>query len=217
MKRILLITLFMLCLFSYCFSQTESYESRSESYVTQSESYEPQLESYEPKLDSSFSDSLTEVEINQKGDQTINIGLAADYAMYPRKLGWGGSATLGYNRNLSSTLAVGASMDFNYFRTTGSNIYYMVPIMAKGIFQIAFGRFEIPISVSVGGALESYLDKVYFGPIAKPEIGLFYRYSADWSLGITAGATVTPQIYKDTSQNRTGTAAYAGLTLRYHF
>ena len=207
----------MLCLFSYCFSQTESYESRSESYVTQSESYEPQLESYEPKLDSSFSDSLTEVEINQKGDQTINIGLAADYALNPRKLGWGGSATLGYNRNLSSTLAVGASMDFNYFRTTGSNIYYMVPIMAKGIFQIAFGRFEIPISVSVGGALESYLDKVYFGPIATPEIGLFYRYSADWSLGITAGATVTPQIYKDTSQNRTGTAAYAGLTLRYHF
>ncbi len=214
MKRILLIVLFMLCLFSYCFSQTESYVLQSDSYETQSESYEPQLE---PMSDSSSSDSFTEAEINQKGDQTINIGLAADYAMYPRKLGWGGSATLGYNRNLSSTLAVGASMDFNYFRTTGSNIYYMVPIMAKGIFQIAFGRFEIPISVSVGGALESYLDKVYFGPIAKPEIGLFYRYSADWSLGITAGATVTPQIYKDTSQNRTGTAAYAGLTLRYHF
>ena len=210
MKRILLVTVFMLCLFSYCFSKTESYELQSDSNETQSEPYESQT-------DSSLPDSFAGAEINQKGDQTINIGLAADYALNPRKLGWGGSATLGYNRNLSSTLAVGASMDFNYFRTTGSNIYYMVPIMAKGIFQISFGRFEIPISVSVGGALESYLDKVYFGPIAKPEIGLFYRYSADWSLGITAGATVTPQIYKDTSQNRTGTAAYAGLTLRYHF
>ena len=210
MKRILLTSLFMLCLFSYCFSQTESYESPSESYESQSESYEP-------KSDSSFPDSFAGAEINQKGDQTINIGLAADYALNPRKLGWGGSASLGYNRNLSSVFAIGATMNFNYFRTTGSNIYYMVPLMAKGSFQIAFGRFEIPISVSVGGALESYLDKVYFGPIAQPEIGLFYRYSADWSLGITAGATVTPQIYKDKTQNRTGSAAYAGLTLRYHF
>ena len=210
MKRILLISLFMFCFFSFCFSQEES-------FVLMEEPYESQEESYEPKSDSSFSESFSGAEINQKGDQTINIGLAADYALTPRKLGWGGSATLGYNRNLSSVFAVGASMDFNHFRTTGSNIYYMVPIMAKGIFQIAFGRFEIPLSISVGGALESYLDKIYFGPIAKPEIGLFYRYSADWSLGITAGATVTPQIYKDKSQNRTGSAAYAGLTLRYHF
>lgn len=189
----------MLCLFSPCFSEEELYE-------------------YEEHADSSFpEDSFVGAEINQKGDQTINIGLAGNYALQPRKLGWGGSATLGYNRNISSTIAFGASMDFDYFRTMGSNIYYMVPIMAKGIFQIAFGRFEIPVSISVGGALESYLDKIYFGPIAKPEIGLFYRYSADWSLGITAGATITPQIYQDTTQNRTGYAAYAGLTLRYHF
>lgn len=191
--------LLMLCLFSPCFSEEELYE-------------------YEEQTDSAFpDDSFAGAEINQKGDQAINIGLAGDYALYPRKLGWGGTASLGYNRNLSSALAFGANLEFNYFRTAGSNIYYMVPIMAKGVFQIAFGRFEIPISISVGGALESYLNKMYFGPIAKPEIGLFYRYSADWSLGITAGATITPQIYQDTSQNRTGSAAYAGLTLRYHF
>lgn len=161
---------------------------------------------------------IDDYNMNEKGDQQIRVALEGDFALSPRNLGWGGNASLGYNRFLSPLFSVGANVDFNYYKTKGSNIFYNVPFLAKGTLHLNLGRFEFPLSIAAGFSMQSYLSKFYFGPFIKPEIGAFYRYSPDWSLGITVGASVMPQIYvSNSSQNRTATALDAGLSVRYHF
>ncbi len=162
--------------------------------------------------------NVGDFELNSYGDQSIRIGLSGNYALSPHNLGWGGNFTLGYNFFIDSLFSVGGSVNFNYHRTRGSNVFYNVPIMAKGTLNISVGRYEIPISFSAGFALQSYLTRFYLGPIAKPEIGLFYRTNSDWSIGVTLGTYLIPQYYiNNSANNRFGTTVEAGLSVKYHF
>lgn len=162
--------------------------------------------------------NVNDFELNSYGDQNINVGLAGNYALSPYNLFWGGNITLGYNFFIDSLFSIGGNVNFNYHRTRGSNVFYNVPLMAKGTINLVAGRYEIPISFSAGIALQSYLTRFYLGPIAKPEIGLFYRTNSEWSIGVTLGAYLMPQYYiGHPENNRFGTTVEAGLSIRYHF
>ncbi len=162
--------------------------------------------------------NVSEFELNSYGDQTINVGLAGNYALLPYNLNWGGNIQLGYNFFIDSLFSIGGNINFNYHRTRGSNVFYNVPMMAKGSINLTAGRYEIPISISAGVTLQSYLTRFYFGPIAKPEIGFFYRTNSDWSIGVTLGTYLMPQFYiGHPENNRFGTTVEAGLSIRYHF
>ena len=162
--------------------------------------------------------NVNNFELNSYGDQNIHIGLAGNYALSPYNLYWGGNISLGYNFFIDSLFSVGGNINFNYHRTRGSNVFYNVPMMAKGTINLAVGRYEIPISLSAGFALQSYLTRFYLGPIAKPEIGFFYRTNSEWSIGVTLGAYLMPQYYVNHPENnRFGTTVEAGLSIRYHF
>lgn len=159
-----------------------------------------------------------EYNMNIRGDQVFRVALEGAGAWRPRNLGFGGNVALGYHYFLDSFFSVGGDVNFLYHRTYGSNVFYCVPVMARGSFQANIGRFEFPISLSAGVALQSYLNQFYFGPVVKPEVGAFYRYSADWSIGVTVGTTFLPQIYlRDRTQSRTATVIDAGLSIKYHF
>ena len=162
--------------------------------------------------------NVTDFALNSYGDQNIHVGLAGNYALSPSNMTWGGNISLGYNFFIDSLFSIGGNINFNYHRTKGSNVYYNVPFMAKGAINIAVGRYEIPISLSAGFALQSYLTRFYLGPITKPEIGFFYRTNSDWSIGVTLGAYLIPQYYiGHPENNRFGTIVEAGLSIRYHF
>lgn len=173
---------------------------------------------YSEDYDDSFVYETSDYGMTSVGDQHLKIGLQADFGVAPRNLGWGGTADLNYTNFLSDVLSIGGGVNFLYMRTKGSNIFYCVPFMGTASIQTTFGRWEIPLSISAGFALQSYLNKFYLGPVIKPEIGTFYRYSSDWSIGVTVGATVMPQFYfTKVSENRIGTVINAGLSVRYHF
>ena len=162
--------------------------------------------------------TVNDFELNTYGDQSINVGLAGNYALSPYNLYWGGNISLGYNFFIDSLFSIGGNVNFNYHRTRGSNVFYNVPMMAKGTINLAVGRYEIPISFSAGFALQSYLTRFYLGPIAKPEIGFFYRTNSEWSVGVTLGAYLMPQYYiSHPENNRFGSTVEAGLSIRYHF
>lgn len=162
--------------------------------------------------------SVGAYQINTYGDQSIQVGLAGNYALSPRNLNWGGNISIGYNFFIDSLFSIGGNINFNYHQTRGSNVFYNVPLMAKGTLNLSIGRYEIPISFSAGIALQSYLTRFYFGPIAKPEIGLFYRTHSEWSVGVTLGTYLIPQYYiGHRENNRFGTTVEAGLSIRYHF
>ncbi|HZK20434.1 MAG TPA: hypothetical protein VFC68_06905 [Treponemataceae bacterium] len=157
--------------------------------------------------------------INQIGDQFIELGITIDVPIRPSasQLKTGGAGTIGYQRFIADSLAIGGNVSFAYSKTIGRNIFYFVPMMAKISYQFSTGKFEFPISLNIGGSFENYIGRSYFGLTIKPEIGAYWRYSSDWSFGLHSGVYIMPQWYKDSSDNYTGIITDIGLSVRYHF
>lgn len=154
---------------------------------------------------------------NQQGDQFVRLNLALEVPVKPKQLRLGGTGALSYGFFLSESFNLSAKISFAYTTTIGDNFYYFIPFTACAQYQFLVRNFEIPLSIEVGGALQSYIDRLYFGLVVKPEAGLFYRISPDWSVGAYAGLFILPQWYKDKTFNYTGLISDIGLSVRYHF
>lgn len=155
---------------------------------------------------------------NQAGDQYIVLKLNLDIPYRPlKKLKLGGAGSLGYQRFLTDSLNVGGDISFAYSKTIGNNVFYFVPFIARIGWQFTAGKFEFPLSFGIGGALQNYIDRTYFGLVIRPEFATYYRYNADWSFGLHTGLYIMPQWYKNKAYNYTGIIHDIGLTVRYHF
>ncbi|OJF77012.1 MAG: hypothetical protein BKP49_03910 [Treponema sp. CETP13] len=158
-------------------------------------------------------------QMNQAGDQFIQLGINVNipYAPSLDYLNVGGSGLLNYERYLTDSFSVGGTVAFGYDTTVGENVLYFVPIMGNVSYLFSVNKFEIPVTLNIGGAFENYIDRIYFGLAVEPEVGFYYRYSSDWSFGGHAGVFILPQWYSDSSDNYTGIIPNLGLSVRYHF
>ena len=164
---------------------------------------------------------------NEPGDQFIKIDLMATdplnfggtFPLYKDgKMSIGGAGALGYNRFITSWFAVGINVQFGYHPTIGENIFTYIPVLLDFTVQPAFGRFEFPITLAIGAAMENYLNRTYFpGLVVEPKAGVFYRVSPNWSFGMEGTFMYMPQWYSDSSKNDYGLFASCGLSARYHF
>lgn len=154
---------------------------------------------------------------SQAGDQYAKINLALNLPNRPEQLNVGGSGTLGYHVFVTDNFNLGGDVGFNYLKTVGDNVFYFIPILFKAGYQFNTGKFEIPLYLGIGGSIQNYIDRTYFGLTLKPEVGIYYRTSSDFSFGILAGVYVMPQWYKNTSHNYTGVITDLSLSVRYHF
>ena len=114
---------------------------------------------------------------NGAGDQFIALKLMPLIPLnFDKQLSVGGALSLGYHRFLTQFIAVGADVMFAYNTTIGSNLFTVIPLTVGITFQPYIWRFEFPITLNVGAALENYLQYNYFpGLILKGEAGCFYR------------------------------------------
>lgn len=192
MKRILLFAFFSLMCITSIFAQDDSNTTQN-------------------------SDDNFVYKANQKGDQYAKLSLSVDLPIRPTQLNIGGSGSLGYGYAITDNIFVGGDVSFAYSTTIGSNVMYFIPFMARFTYQFVAGKFEFPLSLGFGGAIQSYIDRTYFGMILHPEIGAYYRFSSDWSFGLSAGAFIIPQIYKKSSNNYVGVISNISLGVKYHF
>lgn len=165
--------------------------------------------------------------MNEPGDQFIKIGLmmtmplnfGGKFPLYRNgKLSTGGAGALGYHRFITSWFALGADVSFGYNPTIGENIFTYIPLIINATIQPTYGRFEFPISIGAGVAVENYLSNSYFpGLVIKPEAGVFYRVTPSWSFGLQGEFMYMPQWYNDSSDNDHGKFASIALGARYHF
>ncbi len=165
--------------------------------------------------------------INEPGDQFIKIGLMGVFPMnfggsFPLfrdgQLSTGGAGELGYHRFLSNFFALGVDISFGYNPTIGENIFTYVPIVIDATFQPTFKKFEFPITVGIGAAMESYLNRTYFpGLVLKGEVGAFYRVTASWSFGLEIESWFMPQWYSNSKYNDYGVFSSLAISARYHF
>ena len=155
--------------------------------------------------------------MNQKGDQFINISLRLNVPLKPAptQLYVGGAGTIGYTRFINSVFALGGDISFAYSTTVGKNVFTYVPILFKVMYQPTIHQFEFLLTLGLGFAFENCNTDTYFGFVAKPEVGAFYRFSPSWSFGLSTGITLMPQVAKQDFYM--GVIFDTALTVRYHF
>ena len=156
---------------------------------------------------------------NGAGDQFIALKLMPLIPLnFDKQLSVGGALSLGYHRFLTQFIAVGADVMFAYNTTIGSNLFTVIPLTVGITFQPYIWRFEFPITLNVGAALENYLQYNYFpGLILKGEAGCFYRMYEFWSFGLECQLMYMPQWYSDSSKNDYYLGITATVGARYHF
>ena len=164
----------------------------------------------------------------EAGDQYLRIALAPGFPLNfgnpftdDGKLKVGGAASLGYHYFLFTNFAVGADVAFGFNVTLGGNIFNYVPILATATYQFSIKNFEIPITLGVGMAWETYGNKTYWpGLVVKPQVGLHYRIGASWSVGGDISYSWMPEflhLYDSSKQDIHGQFLSIDLVARYYF
>ena len=165
--------------------------------------------------------------MNMAGDQFIRLSLAGNFPLsfgHPftdGKLRTGGMFSLGYHYFVMKDLAVGLDAGFGFHVTIGSNLFHYIPILASVTYQPCFGKFELPLSVGIGFAWETYAGNTYWpGLVIKPEAGLHYRITNSWSVGMEAAYMFMPQfakLYGTGEKNIMGQFLSVQLVARFYF
>ncbi|MBQ3838310.1 MAG: hypothetical protein II814_14445 [Treponema sp.] len=157
---------------------------------------------------------------NAPGDQYINIRVMPGFPLnFGDKMKIGGEINVSYNRFLTSWLAVGAELAFGYNPTIGSNIFTYIPLSVGVTFLPAIKKFEFPITLNVGMAVENYLSNTYFpGLVLRAGAGAYYRINESWSAGLEGFFAYMPQWYfKNPEKNDYLNIAYVSAGVKYHF
>ena len=150
-------------------------------------------------------------------DNFVQLNLGLSIPARPEQLEVGGEVSIGYTYMLTDHISLGGEACFSYNSTIGKNVLYFIPLLFTGGYHFAIGDFELIGSVSLGGAFENYLDRSYFGLVAKPEIGVYYKFFTEWSIGLSAGLFVLPEWYRDSSKNYTCLVPDIRLGAKYIF
>jgi len=157
---------------------------------------------------------------NAAGDQFINVRVMPNIPLnFNGKMKVGGQITVGYSRFLTNWMALGVELAFGYNPTIGSNLYTYIPMTVGVTFLPAIKKFEFPITVNVGMAVENYLSNTFFPAfVLRMGAGCYYRINESWSAGIEGFFTYMPQWYfKEPDKNDYLNLASVSAGVKYHF
>jgi hypothetical protein len=133
----------------------------------------------------------------------------------------GGGGYLSYSYFLAPHFFVGGEAGGAFAGTIGENMLYIVPFGVRVGYQFTFSiknlRFEIPVSLTLGGVTQKYLETDYFGLFLKPTVSGFFRLNPDWSFGLNAGWQLIPQWTKESRKDMIGHFLEVSLSARFHF
>lgn len=211
--------IFVFSAFAFCalfaanvnsFAQGKSYDDEGDEYIDDDEA-----DIYEDDSDFVYMQ-------NGPGDQYLNIRIMPNFPLnFDDKMKTGGQITVGYGRFIMSWLAVGGEISFGYNPTIGNNMFTYIPITANVTFLPAINKFEIPITLNIGMAIENYLSNTFFPAfILRGGAGCYYRINESWSAGIEGFFTYMPQWYakkSDRKYNDFLNVLSVSAGMKYHF
>lgn len=222
-SKLRIIVLAFLALFVFSanfFSQSEAENSQSQNQEQAGKSDKDKDEDNEDAPDIYDEDANFVYLQNAPGDQFINIRVLPCFPLnFDDKLKVGGQINVSYNRFLTSWLAVGAELAFGYNPTIGSNIFTYIPLSVGVTFLPAIKKFEFPITVNVGMAVENYLSNTFFPALVlRCGAGAYYRINESWSAGLEGFFSFMPQWYfKEPEKNDYLNMASVSAGVKYHF
>jgi hypothetical protein len=167
------------------------------------------------------------IDLYSKGDQTFSISLGVGFPITFINNGEiidhkitppiGGTGALNYNYYLNSSLFAGGDLSLLFLPTIGGNTVYIVSLGAKFGTQFIAGRFEFPVSATLGMTLQTYLDFGYFGFFMKGGVCAYFRATHEWSFGLMSNLCWFPQWTNEPAKNIDGLFVDLSIIARYHF
>jgi hypothetical protein len=136
------------------------------------------------------------------GDQnfTISIGLMIPLAiMYKgdnileKKITLGGAGSFQYDYFFNRWFFAGGILGGAFSDTISKNFLFQIIWGAQAGTIIPLWRFEFPITLSLGGITESYLDSNCVSFFMRPSAGISFRATESWSFGASCNYYWIPQ------------------------
>jgi hypothetical protein len=162
-------------------------------------------------------------ELYSRGDKIFGISIGPvlplvfiheDEGVKEGNIGVGGAGSLRYTYFFDAHLFIGGELGGMFAKTKAENYFFIVPMGMRLGYQFVLGRFEFPLSLLIGFAPQTYLEKNFFGLFAKPSASAFWRFSPDWSFGLNTAWWWVPQ-WADATVH--GNFLELTLCARYHF
>ena len=130
----------------------------------------------------------------------------------------GGYGSIRYQGFLNSTVALGGELGYLFAYDFGSDLFTSVPFQAKLTYIPVQGTFELPLSIGLGFAYNSYNSLVhtsFLSMLATAEAGFSWYFREDWGITLSAGLQLIPELYgKDhVSHDHTTIAGFMPITL----
>ncbi len=174
-------------------------------------------------------DRILSLPDHELGDQFLSVSLGFLIPLFFHDFGGGNAETnlsLGgltafqWNAYLSSFFRLGLEISPSFNIGPNKKPLLMLPITIKSTFVFNAGRFEFPIFLGAGINLIRYRDMKQVDIILKPGAGVYFRFNANWALGVnlTYWMSFQPTTkYQPSSQSRMGNFLEITPTLTYHF
>jgi hypothetical protein len=114
-------------------------------------------------------------------------------------------------------LFLGGDLGLLFLPTIGKNTVYITSLGAKAGTQLILGRFEFPVSLTVGATIQTYLDFGYFGFYMKGGACALFRATHEWSFGFVSNVSWYPQWTNEPKKDVDGFFVDISIVARYHF
>jgi hypothetical protein len=163
-----------------------------------------------------------------RGDQTLSIGLGVGFPIALLNQGEdikgnkiyppiGGTGFINYTYYFNSRFFLGGELGLLFLPTIGGNTVFITFFGPRLGTQFILGRFEFPLSMALGGTIQTYLDMGYFGYYMKAGAGAYFRITHQWSFGITSNFCWFPQWTDEPAKNIDALFVDLSIVGRYHF
>ena len=94
---------------------------------------------------------------------------------------------------LTNELSIGIEVNGSLSLSPNFNILWLLPLGIKGTYTIHAFPLEIPLSLTMGICLESYLESTRTDFFAKPEVAVYWKFDPAWAVGINISYWLIPQ------------------------
>jgi hypothetical protein len=182
-----------------------------------------------PETEPDWEDIYTS-DLYTRGDQTLAVGLGVGFPIafintYDRQIitdpkiepPLGGTGFINYTYYFNSRFFLGGELGLLFLPTIGGNTVFITFFGPRLGTQFILGKFEFPLSIAIGGTIQTYLDMGYFGYYNKIGAGAYFRITHQWSFGITSNFCWFPQWTDEPKKNIDALFVDLAIVGRYHF
>ncbi len=124
----------------------------------------------------------------------------------------GGYGAIRYQGFLNPYLALGGELGY-VFDYDQSYLFTSVPFQVKATWLPVQGTIELPISVGLGAAYNSYEETSFMSFLGTVEAGVSYYFTQNWGITVSGGLQVIPEIYTDDRSDQSTIAGFMPITL----